>query len=124
MHPAGSVAPTVMSGPPKAVPAMSDQNRHGIADSTRAMWAERVKSRWTDLRAMRDAELHCRAVYALHRFSTPYAELSPRLQNVINQDVRLVLNIEHARLTDLEFCFLSHDARAKLEPEVGTAVRS
>lgn len=122
-----SVAPEpVITDPPglcEAVPAMPDTNRNGISESTRQMWAERVASRWNDLRARRDAELHCRAAYALHRFTVPYVELPSHLQNVINQDVNAVLNNFVARMTDNDFDYLSHDRRAKLEPEVGTAVQ-
>lgn len=108
--------------PPTVRPMTED--RHGISDSTRAMWAARVASRWNDLRARRDAELHCRASLALMRYATPYGELSPRLQNAINQEVHSVLTNFAARMSDLDFDYLSHDRRAKLEPEVGTAVRS
>lgn len=99
-------------------------DRTGISDSTRALWAARLAERWNDLRARRDAELHCRQALALQRHRTNYHQLLPHQQNTLNHEIATVLRVFTARLTDASFDFLSHDRRAKLEPEVGTAVRS
>lgn len=102
---------------------MSD-DLHGISADTRALWTARISERWGDLRARRDAELHCRPVLALQRFGKPYPQLSTWQQNEVNQDIATTLRVFAARMTDRSFDYLSHHRRAILEPEVGTAVRS
>ena len=93
-----------------------------LADGTgldlgKAMHAARVALRWHDARMRKDAELHCRSMMALVRYSTRYEELHSSQQNAVNREVSAVINVFDGRMTDLSFLYLAGDQRELLQPE-------
>ena len=93
-----------------------------LADGTgldlgKAMHAARVALRWHDKRMRKDAELHCRSMLALMRYSSRYDELHTSQQNAVNREVAAVINVFDGRMTDHSFLYLGGDQRDLLQPE-------
>lgn len=89
-----------------------------------ALYGARAAVRWNHPRVRRDAELHCRIALALQRYDRRYEDLHPVQQNAVNRDVRAVLNVFAARMTDRSFLHLGHDQRMAVTPERTKAVAS
>ena len=113
-----SIAQPMSDDEPDPMERLADALADGTGlDLGKAMHAARVALRWHDRRMRKDAELHCRSMLALMRYSTRYEDLHSSQQNAVNREVSAVINVFDGRMTDHSFLYLGHDQREALQPE-------